>query len=71
MTTKTKEEVYIDVFNTEDGYEIYFVGSVRHQARRFQADVCMDSGFFSYEDDLDTFLEENADEITIVNDYRG
>jgi len=70
MTTKTKEKVYVDVFNTEDSYTIFFLGSVKYQKQRFMADVCQDSGFFYYEDELNQFLEDNADEIEVVEDYR-
>jgi len=66
----TKEEVFVDVYQTEDGYEIYFLGSVKFQKQKYMADVCQDSGFFYYADDLDTFLEEHADEIVVVTDFR-
>lgn len=66
-----KEKVYIDVFLTEDGYEIYFLGSHKEDGKgRIQADVCDSSGFFYDEDNLNSFLEENEDEIEIVEDYR-
>ena len=68
-----KEKVIIDVYTTEDGYQIYRVCEWRPKSKGFQqyqANVCIDSGFFYDEGALNDFLEEHKDEIYIVEDYR-
>ena len=40
------------------------------QGERWMPDCCGVSGFFTNEDDLDEFLEENSDRLDVVNDYR-
>lgn len=86
MGRKKKEPVYTDIFNSEDGYEIYFLGNHHEvekwfkarRARKYtsavqlpQADVCQDSGFFYDRDALVEFLVENYDEIEMVEDHAG
>ena len=69
---KKKENVFIDVYLTEDSQEIYFLGQYEGETAggRTMSDTCSSSGFFYDKDELDKHLEEHADEIEIVQDYR-
>jgi hypothetical protein len=64
-----KQEVIIDVYTSEEGELIYFLGDF--DEKDCPADVCTDSGFFVTEEALDEFLEENKRKIRIVRDYRA
>ena len=69
---KAKEQIYIDVYTTEDDNEIYFVGDATTKAEEhISSSVCLASGFFTSEDALEDFLGENKKEIEIVHDYRA
>lgn len=63
-----KEQVYINVYESEDGNQIYFVGKyVNENSFNLPADVCSLDAFEGF---FNEFLEEHAKEIKIVRDYR-
>lgn len=66
------ERVYINEYHTEDGYAIYRVCKQQgHDDPEEPADCTNNGGFFYYRDNLDEFLEENADDVEVVHDYRS
>lgn len=63
-----KEQVDIDIIWDESGHSVYQV--IASGLSGCPADVCGGSGMFIDEYALDEFLEDHADEIEIVTDYR-
>ena len=77
MAKKAKQKCYVDVWNTEDGNELYQVcvkpkGLYNPHGLPEIPHACMEgNGFFTDSDELDTFLADNEDTIQIAEDYRG
>lgn len=76
-----KERIIIDQYLSEDGFELYFVADAkpshyigprknRWPVYSNMCCLCNSSGFFTDENALDEWLEENKDEIEILKDYR-
>ena len=75
MSEKEKERVFIDVYHSEDGgHDIYQLKSYGNVLRTWKeygpADVTSNGGFFLDSDELDEFLEDHADKIEVVEDFR-
>ena len=68
--SEKKMRITIDYYETEDGYEIYFVCNPSNP--REQADCVMGSGFYKELDYLDSDIEEWEKEydLEIVEDCR-
>jgi len=69
---KERERIIIDVIQTEDGYEIYQVIQYSGIGRdkRWMPKACRTSGFFYYSDELDEWLDANAKEVELMEDFR-
>jgi len=71
---KAKEKVYVDVYETEDCYTVYFVGSWEAFCRDeygVKALECCCTGFFYSSEGVDEWLEEREEEVEVVEDYRN
>tara|TARA_R100000458_G_C8071608_1_gene110156 strand:- start:9 stop:218 length:210 start_codon:yes stop_codon:yes gene_type:complete len=68
--TKEKIKVIINVYNTEEGYQIYKVEQANGSG--YQADCCGDSGFFWNSSTVDEYMDDWREhyDIEIVEDYR-
>jgi hypothetical protein len=63
-----KFQVIIDVYPSEDGEDLYFVGQAKHPDIR--CPLTNASGFFVCEDDLNEWLEDHREELVILLDNR-
>ena len=61
-----KEQVVIDVWHTEEGYELFRVYLAHRPSGVYDPPSNCDSGFFSYDIDEDYF-----DDWDVVEDYRS
>jgi hypothetical protein len=71
--TELKHRVIIDVYPTEDGEDVFFVGKEslsQDEQGLVPCPLLGGSGFFTHEDALNQWLEENAHRLEITADYR-
>ena len=66
--TKSKCRVIVDIYYSEEGEPIYFVGQAERPDVR--CPLTSASGFFVSEDALDEWLEDNKKKIIIELDCR-
>ena len=65
-----KEKLIIDVYQTEDGEQLFLLTPAKSVPKILMPNCCIDSGFFKSEGELNDHLEEHKDEIDLVKDYR-
>ncbi len=66
--TELKHRVIIDVYPTEDGQSIFFIGQADHPTEK--CPLCVASGIFVYTEEVEDWLIDYAGDVIVVEDHR-